>query len=401
MLALLISVCPAGDRDGASAPATRWTHPRGPASRSCMSDARAPESLGAVLWRYKGRSPIDAVPLTWDGVAYLRHGDILVAIDTKTGKKLASQKVGVPTGVAIDGGAVYLRLGEKIVQWRRRNATFTRRWSAVVGADASAPCLYAGELYLTSGGSLVRLRPGTSSPAWKQGQGAFGAPALLGEHVYVLEQAGGKVSVVARSRLDGREVTRLALGVSGTEGLVAVNRNHVCVRVGKQWVIARRVLKKGELVLSRPWQVPYTEEPLVYSRSTIGFTDKARTFMLFRWLETSPPKSKGKPKEKAPHANAKKIIVKDSRALVNADDRKDLLRGAGMPIALGDRFCTGLWCANLNSNRIAWHLHERPDRVLLEQGVSFRPVPADNERLLLVSRDRKELICVQPEVIGE
>ena len=137
-LALLVPLCRAGDRDGASARPARWNHPRGPASRSCMSDARAPESIGPIAWRFKAPKAIDAVPLTWDGIAYLRTGETLVALDVRTGKKLASQKVGVPKGMAVERGAVYLHLGERLVQWRRRNTVFTRRWSAVVGANAGA-----------------------------------------------------------------------------------------------------------------------------------------------------------------------------------------------------------------------------------------------------------------------
>jgi len=62
--------------------------------------------------------------------------------------------------------------------------------------------------------------------------------------------------------------------------------------------------------------------------------------------------------------------------------------------------CTGLWMANLNANVIRWHLHERLDRKLLPAGVAYRPVPATDERLMLVAKDKKSVICVAPEVIG-
>jgi hypothetical protein len=410
-LLLLVLTAYAGEGDGGSAAATRWTHPRGPASRSCMSDAKPLESLGDVVWRYKADPPIGAVPLTWDGIAYLRQGDRLVALDTDSGKPVASQSIPGAADAALDGGAVYLRMGPRIVQWWRRGTGFTRRWSAEVGEKAGAPCLFEGELYLTSAGRLVRLRPGRETPAWKAGEGAYGAPALLGEEVYALE--GG--SVVARSRLDGKEVARLDLGLSATDGLVAVNGAHVCARVGTQWVIARRVVTDGKLELSRPWQVPYTQEPLVYQRSTIGWAEMERTpgrahgdeekkdalpvmnktFMLFRWIEMQRREGKG------PDAKVTEYIGKEDRNLVQPKSRPDLLEGTALPISLDGWFCTGMWCADLNANRINWHLRERADRPLLPSGVGLRPVPAEDGRLMLASRDGKELICMQPEVIGK
>ncbi|MHC4448794.1 MAG: outer membrane protein assembly factor BamB family protein [Planctomycetota bacterium] len=387
-LLFLMPTLRAGEHDGGSARATRWNHPRGPASRSCMSWAKAPQSLGPAAWTYKANPPISAVPLTWDGVAYLQQNDQLVAIDTQSGKRLASHKVGVAAGAAVEDGAVYLRLGARIVQWRRRGAAFSRRWSAEVGADASAPCLYDGELYLTTAGKLVRFRPGSDKPVWSVGTQAHGAPALYGEQIYALE---GK-AVVARSRLDGKEVARIDLGLSGKNGLVAVNVSHVVARIGTQWIIARRVMKDGKLELSRPWKVPYAAEPLVYRNSTIGRTSKENNFTLFGWKERTRKQKDGPDK---------KFIAKDNRELIKAKQRVDLIDGAGLPISLNDWFCTGLWCANLNANRIVWHLQERPDRVLLKEGVAFRPVPADDESLMVISKDAKKIICLRPEVIGQ
>jgi len=409
LLLFLAVAARGGERDADSASARRWSHPRGPASRSAMSDAEPLESLGATVWRYKADPPISAVPLTWDGVAYVRQGSRVVALDAENGRKLASQDVGDAGAAALDGGALYLRMGKRLVQWRRRGNGFVRRWSADVGESASAPCAYRGELYVTSRGKVVRLRPGRDTPAWQAGEGAYGAPALFGEEVYALE--GG--AVVARARLDGKEVARLALGLSGSDGLVAVNAMHVCARVGDRWVIARREAEGGKIRLTRPWPVPYTGEPLVYQRSTIGFAEKERTprkkkdeeadpkpvlqksFMLFRWIEQQKKEGKGK------DAKVTKFIGKEDRNLVQPEARPDLLEGAAWPIAMGGWFCTGTWCANLNANRIAWHLRERADRKLLEGGVGLRPVPADDERLLLVSKDGRELVCLKPEVIGE
>ncbi|MHC4939248.1 MAG: PQQ-binding-like beta-propeller repeat protein [Planctomycetota bacterium] len=387
-LLLLIPVASAGDRDGAVARATRWNHPRGPASRSCMSWAKAPDSLGKVAWTYKASPPISAVPLTWDGVAYLQQGEEWVVIDTESGKKLASEKVGAVTGAAIDGGALYLRMGPRIVQWRRRGSALTRRWSAEVGAEASAPCLYEGELYLTAGGKLVRYRPGSDKPVWSAGSNAQGTPALFGEEIYVLEGS----AIVARSRLDGKEVARLDTKLAGKDLLVAVNRTHVAVRADDQWLIARRSMKAGMLELTRPWKVPYVAEPLIYVRSTIGLSKKGEAFSLYAWRERTRKKKDSEPV---------KFIAKDERDLVKPESRPELLKGAGWPISLDDWFCTGLWCSNLNNNRIAWHLHERPERILLKDGVGFRPVPADDESLMIISKDATKIICVRPEVIGQ
>ncbi|MEM8883972.1 MAG: hypothetical protein AAGD14_07890, partial [Planctomycetota bacterium] len=316
---------------------------------------------------------------------WVQVGEQLFVLDGETGKKLASEKVGTVRGAALDDGAAFLHLGNRLVQWRRRGSGLVRRWSTELKPDASAPCIFRGELYLTQGGQLFRLRPGSDKPAWSKGSNALGAPALYGNEIYSIETSGDKASLVARARLDGREVARVQLGAGAKDGLVAVNNDLACVRVGDRWVLVRRTVEDGKLALSRPWEVPFTEEPMLYPRSAMGFVDKERTFMLYRYH--SPPKSKG--------------VKNNKRPLVNADDRKDLLRGAAMPIALGEWFCPGLWCGNLNANRILWHLHERPERKLLEKGVSLRPVPVENDRLMVVSRDKKKILCLQPEVIGQ
>ena len=377
-IACLSILVHAGEFDGATADTRRWAHPRGPASRSCVSAARAPESLGDPRWTMKLHSELNFAPLTWDGIGYVLLGDVLVGVNLDTGKRIAGKKVGDVQAAALGNGAVFLRVGPKLVQWRRARTSFRRQWIVEVGADASAPCIHEGEIYLTAQGKTVRLRPGRDKPAWKEGDGAFGAPALYGEHVYSLEQSGEKAFLVARARLDGREAIRVGVGRGGKTGLVAVNRLNVCVRIGERWILLSRESKNGKLSIRGPWEVPYTQAPLVYSRSTIGFAQKMHTYVRFR-------KRKGK---------------NEQRVMVNPKTREDLLLGTGAPIALGEHFCTGLWCANLNSNRIIWHLHERSSKPLLKQGVAFHPVPAGDDRLLLVARNKKSIVCIQPEVIG-
>lgn len=388
MRTLLATVCltliaSAGENDGASADARRWAHPRGPASRSRVSHAQAPDSLGKPAWTLKAPSELKSAPLTWDGIGYLMFGDVLVAIDLDNGRRVASHKVsggGASTlqRAALGNGSVFLRVDSRLQQFRRSEKTFKSQWSVNVGARASAPCVYQGEVYLTANGKTVRYRPGRKQPAWEEGEGAFGTPALFGEHVYSLEASGDKASVVARARLDGREALRVEIGEAAKDGLVAVGALHVCVRVGKRWVLLKRVSKDGKLSVSRPWDVPYTEGPLLYSRSVIGFAKTKGTYMLYRYLKDK----------------------KNEFPLVNANTRADLILGAGSPIALGEQFCTGLWCAKINSNRITWHLHERSRRPLLKQGIAFHPVPAGDTKLLLVARDKKSIVCIQPEVIG-
>jgi len=429
-LLFLVLVAHAGEADGGSAAPRRWTHPRGPASRSCMSHARAPESLGEPAWTYKAKAPVRHVPLTWDGIVYVREGERLVALDAESGRILASTDLPGAGAAAVDADAYYVRMGPRLVQWRRRDKGFTRRWSAVVGDDASAPCVHDGELYLTAGGQLVRLRPGLEKPAWKAGTDAYGAPALYGEEVYALE--GG--AVVARARLDGREVARLDLGAAGKQGFVAVNRNHVCARVDDRWVIARREAADGKVTISRAWTVPYREEPLLYPASTIGLAEKERpvpappplgkdefvkemkrrkeirdgkaeapkpqvklyrTYMLFRWLENEHTTGKGAEKKTETRIDQQDVNM------VDPDDHPELFGTTGLPVALDDWFCTGLWCVDLNANEIVWHLHERPDRPILKDGVSLRPVPVDDDRLLVVSKDGTRIVCLKPEVIGK
>jgi len=383
LLGLLSAIVLAGGADGGNAPAQRWTHDRGPAGQTCVSQAEPMETLGNVLWTYRAQGTIAAAPLTWDGVAYLREGQRLIALDLETGKRRASQDIGNVTSAALGDGAVFVRQGANLIQWRRHKKTFRKRWSVALTDGASAPCIYAGELYVTSGGKLVRLRAGQKKPAWEQGTGAFGSPALHGEEVYSLERSGTKVALVARARLDGSEVARIewegGATTGGTgDGSVAVNRDQAAVNVGDKWFLIHRKHAGGKLTLKDPWPVPLKDEPLLYTSAVIGYGGKKNSLMLFRYT-------------------GKKNL---SRPLVTPAARPDLLKGAALPISMQNVMCTGLWMANLNANLIRWHLHERPERKLMTNGVAFRPVPATDERLLLVDQDKKQLVCVAPEVIG-
>jgi len=389
LLCLIAAAAPAGERDGSRAHPQRWTHPRGPASRSCVSQAQPMESLGDVVWTYRAQATIAAAPLTWDGMAFLREGGQLVAIDLDSGKRRATQKIGAVTAAALGEGAVFVRQGPNLVQWRRHNATFRQRWSIELTPTASAPCIHEGEIYVTSGGKLVRLRIGQKKPAWSQGTNCFGTPALLGEEIYSLERAADdKVALVARARLDGSERARIEWakdsgdgdskdGGAG-EGSVAVNRDQAAVRIGEKWTLIQRKFSKGKVTLRTVWPVPLKEAPLLYTSAAIGYGGNKNSLMLYRYT-------------------TKKNL---SRPLVTPAARPDLLTGAANPISMQDVMCTGLWMANLNANLIRWHLHERPQRKLLADGVAYRAVPATDERILLISKDKKRMICVAPEVIG-
>jgi len=379
ILALLAPLAAAGEHDGANAPARRWTHPRGPASRSCISSAHAIESLGDVVWTYKSKAPISVTPLTWDGTGYLRAGGDLIAIDLETGKRVASQNVGATSAIALGEGAVFLVHGTQLKQWRRSSSAFRNRWTFDVGAGAGAPCIEGKEIYITGGGKLMRLRSGAEKPVWSKGAKCYGDPALMGEEIYALETDGdGKAALVCRARLDGSEKARVVLGASGKTGMVALNREQACVRIDKRWVMVRRAAKDGKITLDKPWSIDLTAEPLLYSRAVIGIGGKDGALMLYRITK-------------------KKNI---RQPMVKAAERQDLLKGAGLPMSMQSVFSCGLWTGDINANRIRWHLHERPDRRLFDKGVGLRPVPADNERLLIVSADRKRIICIKPEVIG-
>jgi len=378
-LAILAAVGFAGELDGRSAHPRRWAHTRGPASGSCVSQAEPLESLGEVIWTFRAKGTIDATPLTWDGLGYLRVGDELIAIDLETGKRRASQKIGAMRAAALGDGAVFIRQGAALQQWRRHNTSFRRRWTIDLSAAASAPCIYEGEVYVTSEGKLLRLRVGQSEPAWSQGSTCFGTPALMGDEVYALEKAGGKtIALVARARLDGSERARIEWDGGAGEGHVALNRDQVAVRIGGRWTLVRRKFKDGSITLDSPWNVPLKQTPLLYTSAAIGIGGEHGALMLFRHTK------KGK----------------HMRPLVTPGTRKDLFKGIGEPISMQDVMCTGLWMENLNANVIRWHLHERPKRKLLPAGVAYRPVPATDERLMLVAKDKKSVICVAPEVIG-
>ena len=378
-LTLLALAVAAGERDGANAHPRRWTHARGPASQSCVSHAAPVESLGEVLWTFKPSAPIAHTPLTWDGTGFLRIGTDLVAIDLDTGKRVAAQAVGAVDAMALGEGAAILLQNGEFQQWRRDKSAFRKRWSFAAGADASAPCIEGNEIYATAGGKLLRLRAGSDKPVWAQGAKCFGSPALLGEEVYALETgASGNAALVARARLDGAERARVDLGKGGQAGSVALNRGHVCVRIDDRWVLIRRRLKDGTVELDKPWSIQLDAEPLIYSRAVIGVGGPAGALMLYRH-------------------GAKGNI---QNPLIKPKERPELFKGAGMPMSMQDVFSCSLWTAEIDSNRIRWHLHERPDRAILDAGVSQRPVPADDERLLIVSADGKRIICIKPEVIG-
>lgn len=370
----------ADDRDGGHAAPRRWTHPDGPASGSYRSQAAAPEDFGGLHWTYKARKTLLAPPVVWDDAVFVVDGDTkdvqVVALDAEDGAVLAREKVrpGPTPGLAVHARSVFLREEDKLVQYRLRRGKFERRWEFEVGADASAPRILAGEIYVATPEGLVRLRAGLPEPLWTAGGAWAGTPAVFRGHVYGLKRAApGRLELVAIARGDGKPAASLEFE-AGDGARVAVAETVAAAKLlGRRWALFERKEEKDELSLTFQRREELAFDPLLGSSILIALREKPPLWHFLRFVAKHPANPIGR-------------------------GREDLVDGAAACISLGGPvICFGAWCADVNSNEILWNLNgtkEFPD------GVRFNAVPADNRRVLLVPKDGKRLHLIVPEEIG-
>ena len=375
-LALFACTAAASDTDGGHAPPRRWTHPCGPASGSSRSLARAAESFGGIIWSYRAKKSIVAPPVTWDGVAFVIDGKSLVALDTATGKKLGRIAVDVADPrPAVDESSVFLREGARLAQYKHQGKRFARRWSFNVGADAGHPRILNGEIYVPSGKGLYRLRAGSRKPVWVTEGNYRGEPAVFRDMVYALRDTGGKLMLVMHKRSDGTKVSECEVGdaarkggrVVMTDGLGAV-------------LLPPHANRAWALVAADGKKVSPIRTVKLHSQPTGGRSMFLALDAKDRWAI---------------------LQKKGSRPLVSKQQRPDLVEGAPGCIFLSPSIiCFGTWAADVNANRIFWHLSERKDVSAFAKGLDWIPVPAGHERLLVVPRGSKYVHAIGPEKIG-
>jgi hypothetical protein len=385
-LALLAALARAGEPAASRAAPERWTHPHGSAAGNARSFARAPDSYGGTVWSYRARHTILAPPLTWDGVAFVLDGKSLVALDVESGRVLARATVNLdaPEKIAVFDRDFFCLEAQRIVQYRLRGRKLTRGWTYEVGADASAPAIVAGEIYLTTKGGLVRLRAGARKAAWSVSGDYVGDPAVYGDHVYALRRARGRLDLVLHARTDGREVKLADVGdaPAGRGGRVAVTEAIIGAQIPgspSTWAIVR--CSRGDdgppdLVFSRNAELDC--QPSSGRTAFLALTRQPRAWCYV----TANPKRKQFP-------------------IVSAKAHPQLVATGVSPISLNwPTICFGTWAGNIHSMRILWRLDERPEITALKEGVRFHAVPARHELLLLVAKDGRSLHAIGPEKIG-
>ncbi len=361
-------------------------HPHGSAAGNARSFARAPDSYGGTVWSYQARQTILAPPLTWDGAAFVLDGKTLAALDIETGKVLARTGVNIaaPQKIAVFDRDFFCLEGKRIVQYRLRGRALTRGWTFEVGADASAPAIVDGEIYVTTPSGLLRLRAGARTPAWKVDGDYVGSPAAYGEHVYAMKRDGGRLELVLRNRADGQQVklVDLCAAPGGSGGRVVVTEKILGAQVPgspSTWAIVE--VKRGE---KGPPELTYRRnetlgcEPCSGRTVFLALAGKPPT-----WCYVSPnPKRKLMP-------------------LFSLKNRPKLAMSGVPPISLNwPTICFGTWAGNIHSMRILWRLDEHPEVKALQDGVRYHAVPARHELLLLVAKDGRSLHAIGPEEIG-
>ncbi|MHC4956815.1 MAG: outer membrane protein assembly factor BamB family protein [Planctomycetota bacterium] len=374
--------------DGLYAPAERWTHPRGPASGSGRSHARAPRTFGGILWTAKAKGTILAPPVTWDGVAFVLDGDknraMLLAVDTRSGKTVSRVAVKSPGGTpqpAVDDRSVLIvEEGRRLVEFRLQNGRLQRRWNFDAGTGASAARVLDGEIYLPTADGLHRLRVGSRRPVWTAPGKFAGEPAVRGDHVYAVISADGKLSLAAYRRADGKYVAGCVLGpdTAGAAPRVAAGSKSIGVRMPlkNSWALVELKAEAGNPSLTFGRVVSSTRDPLA-GRALVVLDGSGN------WTVQSP-------------SGKQKVWRFTGRA-----ERADLVDGATAPIALRDDVvCFGMWAGNLSANRIHWHLKERADVKVFAQGLRYNPVPAGDRVLLTVPKSGKSLCAIGEEKIG-
>ncbi|MHC4136584.1 MAG: outer membrane protein assembly factor BamB family protein [Planctomycetota bacterium] len=387
-LVLLAALARAGEPDASRAAAERWTHPHGSAAGNARSFARAPDSFGGIVWRYKAQKTLLAPPLTWDGAVFVLDGRSLAALDAENGRVLARTIVNTdqPGKIAVHDRDFFCLEGKRLVQYRLRGRKLTRGWSFEVGGDASAPAIVSGEIYLTTQGGLLRLRAGARKPAWKIAGDYVGDPAAYGDHVYALKRAGSRLELTLHARTDGQVVTSVDLGSApaGRGGRVAVTETILGAQIpGSPGIWAIVGCKRAE---RGPPELTFSRNETLGCQPSAGRT-------AFLALAHNPP------------TWCYVALSKNSRRqlmpVVNAKRHPELAKSGVAPISLNwPTICFGTWAGNIHSMRILWRLDERPEIKALRNGVRFHAVPARHELLLLVAKDGQSLHAIGPEEIG-
>ncbi len=358
----------------------RWPHARGTASKAGLSQAASSEGLEAWLWHYTARSTIQTTPLVWDDLCFLLDGDTIVVLSVDDGSVIARAKTkGVASGTepALHARAIFVLEGQKLAQYQLRADKLERRWTIDVGAAPTSPAIARGEIYLTGGGALQRLRAAVPAPLWKVDGAWTGEVAVLGQHVYALRRQGRSVELVALKRTDGSVVTSIKVG-SGTGLRVALSNKNVAVELERgRWSLLQREGKKdGAVTLKAGREVSLHTAPLVGGRAFLcrRVGKKEHFWSILRAT------SRGKRTD-----------------LVSAGERGDLFTGEPPPVGLsGGTITFGAWCYDLNINRILWNVRETqsiaakgPSPKAFAAGTKFGVAPADHRRVILVSLDGK------------
>jgi hypothetical protein len=385
-LTLLAALGQAAEPDASRAAVERWTHPHGSAAGNGRSFARCPDSFGGAVWSFKAQKTILAPPLTWDGAAFVLDGGTLAALDVEDGRVLARTTVNIdqPGKIAVYDRDFFCLEEQRIAQYRLRGRKLTRGWSFEVGDEASAPAILSGEIYLTTKGSLLRLRAGARKPAWRIAGDYVGDPAAYGDHVYALERSGGKLHVVLHARADGQVITSVELGSapSGRGGRVVVTETMLGAQIpgsARTWaIVGSKPAGKG------PPQLSFLRNETLHCQPSTGrstFLALAGNPPTWCFLTLSP----------------KQPLI----PLVNLERHPQLVKDGVAPISLNwPTVCFGSWAGNVHSMRILWRLDERPEIKALRGGVRFHAVPARHALLLVVAKDGQSLHASGPEEIG-
>jgi hypothetical protein len=224
--------------------------------------------------------------------------------------------------------------------------------------------IHENEIYIVSGGELLRTAPGFASPVWSRAGVVAGPPAIYGNSVVAVTDPPSSrgLHLTSFDRGSGDEVDRVALGFGG-----AGAGDLVDITLGGEQILVRT-----------PWRIPTADGGSVsdafvtYSVANdrvaglacagyLNFRVKAAVYngglvtceRDYEWLWWS--------------GNRGLVIAQRSHS-------PDLFKDLVPPTVLGNIVYFGTWAADIQTNEILW-------RLPLEK-VLFGVVPAD--RLLLV-----------------
>jgi hypothetical protein len=381
-LALLLAAAARAD-DGASAPPSRWSHARGPASNSGISQAEAPESFGRFAWTYKAKEQVAFPPVVWDGIVFVVDGSDLVAVDAATGQAVARIAVKAPgQPVTRSGFALVVEEGKRLVQFRLAKRKLTREWTFDGGAGLSTPRAIDREIYATTPTALLSLRVGMSAPVWTAKGSFTGEPAVRDGHVYALRGEGSSLALAAYAREDGAEAANVSVGEGkGAGGRIAVGNLIIGVLVppdsSRTWAILSRKFADGKLTLGAGRTEKLLVDPIAGNYTLLSVTEEPK-----QWCFMT--------------LNAKD----ERRPLADAKKRPELFEAAVAPVWLGEsRQCYGPWCGDPFGNDVVWHASERPEGAPLRKGLRFHAVPAGPGLLMFVPSDGKSIVALAAEEI--